>query len=575
VLRAAAAIVAPLALLAGCVRSLRAEPVEGGGPADTGLPLAFALDGAGPEVAWDFGDGAPGSSGARASHAFARAGRYQVQARQGGRVVASTFVDVRARPVLRAIPEEAQGALSCPAPGTGLDAAADLLDGMLGPGGAAELLNRTGVVHLALQSAAAGEGAVDPDEGLAFFTLAGVSGVVAAVGITDGEAASLVLGQFLEEQGAALSQSPDGFVRVHWPGRPDAAAFVDRGYLYLALPERGPEVDDQLRRAMAAVTAGGARGAERWPLIAELGAAVPEGICAVAIPRRPGAGPRGFFGTLRVERRELLVEGVFRADGPLWGVPAAAPALLDRGPEGPVMALSVSAPAEALAALLWGPRGAPERTRSAEALQGDGWDIEEAVEAAGDEVAVLAYFDAPAFLGNLIRGSREPDPRGALRVDARLRRKDPALRAVREALEAKGVEYAQRQEQGREVLRFRALEHPVEVIVGPERLRLRAGTVAGWRREVPLREALADRVGPGAFGAGHVSAVLDLDRLRDELRAPASVPGVADQRVEDVQRFALRFIDQLTGASELALDLAPDPLGARLRARVAVGAKGQ
>ena len=71
-----------------------------------------------------------------------------------------------------------------------------------------------------------------------------------------------------------------------------------------------------------------------------------------------------------------------------------------------------------------------------------------------------------------------------------------------------------------------------------------------------------------------MAAVLDLGRLRDELHAPASVPGVTDERVADVQRFAIRFIDQLTGASELALDLAPDPLGARLRARVTLGEVG-
>ena len=51
---------------------------------------------------------------------------------------------------------------------------------------------------------------------------------------------------------------------MQWPGRPDAAAFVDRGYLYLALPERA-SVEEQLQRAVAAVAAGGGRGAERWP----------------------------------------------------------------------------------------------------------------------------------------------------------------------------------------------------------------------------------------------------------------------------------------------------------------------
>jgi hypothetical protein len=133
------------------------------------------------------------------------------------------------------------------------------------------------------------------------------------------------------------------------------------------------------------------------------------------------------------------------------------------------------------------------------------------------------------------------------------------------------VEYRQRADG----LRFRALDQRVDVTVGPERLQLRAGVVAPSRRQSALRDALAARAGPGSFGPGHVSLVLDLGRLRDELRAPASVPGVADGRVEDVQHFAIRFIDQLTGARELALDLAPDPLGARLRARVKVGGREQ
>lgn len=560
----AAGVAALLALLAGCVRSLRSEPPEGG-PADTGVPLAFALDGSGPEVEWRWGDGTPPSRGPKTSHAFSRAGHYEVQALAGGRVVAITRVEVRPRPVLRAVPERAQGALSCAAPGAGLDDVADLLDGLLGPSGAAKLIARTGVLHLSLQSSAAGEGAVDPDEGLAFFTLPGVSGMVAAVGVTDAEAALLVLGQSLEEQGAALSQSAEGFVRVRWSGHPDAAAFADRGYLYLVLPERGAQVDEQLRRAKDEVTFGGERGAERWPLIAQARGAVPPGTCALAVPG-PGGG---FYGTLRVEGRELLAEGVFRADGPLWRAPASAPALLETAPEGPVIALSVSAPAEALASLLLGPRGAPERARSAEALKADGWDVEGAVDGVGDEVAVLGYFDASAFLGNLLRGNREPEPRGALWVDARLRRKEPALHALREALEAKGVEYAPRADG----LRFHALEERVEVTVAEERLQLRAGTVARWRRQVALREALAARAGPGSFGPGHVSLLLDLGRLEDELRAPAPVPGAADARVEEVQRFSARFIDQLTGARELALDLSPDPLGARLRARVVVGGR--
>jgi len=557
-----------LALLGGCVRSLRSEPPEGG-PADTGVPVAFALDGAGPEVEWRWGDGTPPSRGPRARHAFARAGHYEVQAVVAGRAVAVTGVDVRPRPVLRAVPARAQGALYCAAPGAGLDDAADLLDGLLGPSGAAKLLARTGVLHLALQSSAAGEGAVDPDEGLAFFTLPGVSGMVAAVGVTDEEAALGALGQSLEEQGAALSQSAQGFVQVQRPGQPDAAAFVDRGYLYLALPERGAPVAEQLRRAKEEVVGGGDRGAERWPLIAESREAVPEGTCAVAVPARAGASSRGFYGTLRLEGRELRAEGVFRADGPLWRAPAAAPALLGTAPEGPVIALSVSAPAEVLAALLLGPPGSPERARDAEALRAEGWDVEGAVEGLGDEVAVLGYFDAPAFLGNLIRGNKEPELRGALWVDARLRKKEPALRALREALEAKRVEYGQRADG----LRFEAMEEPVEVTVGPERLQLRAGTVGRWRRPAALREALAARAGPGSFGPGHVSLLVDLGRLEDELRAPASVPGVADGRVEDVQRFAVRFMNQLTGARELALDLAPDPLGARLRARVTVGGR--
>lgn len=570
-LRARAAfVVALLALLAGCVRSLRSEPPEGG-PADTGVSLAFALDGSGPEVEWRWGDGTAPSRGPKAWHAFSRAGHYEVQALAGGHVVAITGVEVRPRPVLRAVPERAQGALLCAAPGAGLDDLADLLDGLLGPSGAARLIARTGVLHLSLRSSAAGEGAVDPDEGLAFFTLPGVSGMVAAVGVTDEEAALLVLGQSLEEQGAALSQSAEGFMRVRWSGHPDAAAFADRGYVYLVLPERGAQVDEQLRRARDEVKGGGDHGAERWPLIAQARGAVPPGTCALAVPGRAG----GFYGTLRVEGRELWAEGVFRADGPLWRAPASAPALLETAPEGPVIALSVSAPAEALASLLWGPRGAPERARSVEALKAQGWDVEGAVDGVGDEVAVLGYFDASAFLGNLIRGNREPEPRGALWVDARLRRMEPALHALREALEAKGVEYGQRPGAGTgtEVLRFGALEQQVEVTVGPERLQLRAGTVARWRRQAALRAALAARAGPGSFGPGHVSLLVDLGRLKDELRAPASVPGAAEGRVEDVQRFSARFIEQLTGARELALDLSPDPLGARLRARVVVGGR--
>ncbi|HVE84172.1 MAG TPA: PKD domain-containing protein, partial [Myxococcales bacterium] len=368
-MRAAAAI-ASLALLAGCVRSVRVEP-GGGKPVDTGVPVAFSVEGAGAgadvDVEWTFGDGARVEHGARVAHAFDRAGRYQVVARSLGRVVGGAAVDVQPRPVLRAVPAAAQAALYCPAPRGRLDDAADFLDGMLGPGGASDLLDRTGVVRLALQSAAAGEGAVDPDEGLAFFTLPGVSGAVAAVGVVDGDAALGVLGQSLEEQGAGLSQSAGGYVRVHRPGRVDAGAFLDRGYLYLALPERDAQVEEQLQRVVGLVAAAGA-GAEAWPLIRELEGSVPRGLCALALPGRPGAVVRGLYASLQVAGKELHVEGVLRAGQPLWTAPAAAPSLLESGPDGPAAAVSISAPPEVLASLLLGAGGSPERRRSEEAL---------------------------------------------------------------------------------------------------------------------------------------------------------------------------------------------------------------
>jgi hypothetical protein len=99
----------------GCRRAVKPDL----GPdrtVEAGVPVRFGAEGPdAPVVTWRFGDKAQPRKAAQATHAWARAGTYTVEALdEDGKVVGSARLTVVPRPLLRAIPAEADFAAFFP-----------------------------------------------------------------------------------------------------------------------------------------------------------------------------------------------------------------------------------------------------------------------------------------------------------------------------------------------------------------------------------------------------------------------------------------------------------------------------
>lgn len=183
-------------------------------------------------------------------------------------------------------------------------------------------------------------------------------------------------------------------------------------------------------------------------------------------------------------------------------------------------------------------------------------------------MALLAYFDAAAFYRNFILNKR-PDVRGTVLVDAGLTRSGPVVEALSKWLQSSGTVRLETRQEGN-VTRFRgrAMEQPVLLSVAPERATLQLGETLERRPRGDVGAALLKRFGAGAFEPGHVSLMLDLGQLREELEAPGEVPGVPQGQLSAAKAFGGAFLDQLTPLDHVFLDFTPDEGGGRLKGRV-------
>ena len=170
----------------GCRRAVKPEvggdrTVEAGVPADFGSADADAA-----AVAWDFGDGQQ-ATGARVTHAFARAGTYTVRALHEGEEVGRAVLTVVPRPLLRAMPADTQMALYVPRLRGNVEPMVSFYEQLIGPENARRSLEAAPFVPLVLRSLgeAAGPSVVDPEEGLGFFAVPGFDGMVGLLGVTD------------------------------------------------------------------------------------------------------------------------------------------------------------------------------------------------------------------------------------------------------------------------------------------------------------------------------------------------------------------------------------------------------
>lgn len=572
----------------GCRRAVRPDLGQDR-TVEAGVPVEFGSreEGA-PAVTWEPGDGTASRQAARLSHAYARPGTYTLRALHEGEEVGRVRLTVVPRPVLRAVPAGAQTVLWVPRLRGSVEPLVDFYERLIGPENARRSLEEAPLVSLLLRGLYGGPGVVDPDEGFGFFLLPGFDGVVALLGIHEPAEALDAVARELEDVGHRVLRQEDGSARVvPQDNGPPMLLFEDRGYLYLAVPEtpdapeEGAPMKAQLvvspdpevaRREVKALTG---VGLSEEPLLGELRGRVAEGSAYLYSGARPEpgeeAGPvRGFFASLAVEAEALELDGFLASSRPLLqGASAPASALLEQAALGPMAAAQLSVPPEELAKLAFGSPGSPRRERTLERWRQEGLDAEALLKALRGDVAMLVYFDAPAFFRNFIRNKR-PEPKGTVVVEAGLNSAEAVRDLIDQQLKDLSPGVTTQKLPDGVLYRTKVREQPVELRVTPQRATLRVGELLEGRQRGDVGTALRERFGGAAFGAGHVSVMLDLGRLRADLQAPESVPGVPQGQLAAAQAFTGALLDQLTPLDSAFLDFSLAEGGARLKGRVSL-----
>jgi hypothetical protein len=586
--RAVLLSVLALALAAsGCHRAAKPElgtdrTVEAGMPVDFGSKAKDA-----PELSWDFGQGASLRKGAHVSHAFARTGTFTVRAldEDGKDELGRVRITVVPRPLLRAVPRRAEAALFVPRLRGNIEPLVDFFERLVGAENAQAALAQAPLVSLVLQSlSGSGEarGVVDPEEGLGFFTLEGFAGGVALVGVTEPDAALDAVEADIREHGGLARRAEDGSVRIAATDGPELLAFVDRGYLYVITPERLEPLEDDgvqkaadgesedVARVRALITGAQPEGLGANPRLQALQAKVAPGnlyFYAGDPDEKTDDAILGLWSSMKVSPQGLDVDGFAATPRPLFGgAQGVVGELLKQAPEGAFAALQLSLPPKEMAALVFGGEGSPRRQRRLARLKAAGVDAEALLGALRGDLAMLAYFDAPAFFLNLSR-TGEPQPRGSLLLDAGLLKAGPVLDYVTRQAEKSPFRVQTLKE--KDTTRFKAsvLAQPVELSVSEQRLALRAGSSPAGRASVDVAAGLRQRFGGTSFGPGHLSLMLDVERLRTELGAVREVKGVSPQQLAGMQTLVGALLDQ-TPFDHAFLDLSPEEGGARLKGRV-------
>ncbi|AEI65998.1 PKD domain-containing protein [Corallococcus macrosporus] len=576
----------------GCRRVVRPDlgqdrTVEAGVPVDLGSQREDAT-----AVTWDFGDGSDAQTAPWVSHAFSRTGAYTVRALHEGEEVGRVQLTVVPRPVLRAVPASARTVMWLPELRGHVDRLMDFYARLVGPENARQAVEASPLLPLLFADLEGDAGTVvDADEGFGFFLLPDFDGVVTLLGITEPEAAMSAVASELERAGHGVMPRPDGSVTVEpAAGGPPMLLFEDRGYLYLAVPEGLEEPEDgepRQAQVLAIPDAEVARQAVRGltgpglaedPLLTELRPKVADGSVYLFSAQQPGAAEdthpiRGFAASLAVMPERVDLDGFLSSTTPLFqGARAPASALLKDAELGPIAAAQISVPPEELARLVFGAPGSERRERVVASWRREGLDVEALLQSLRGDVVLRAYFDIPAFFRNFLRNKR-PDPKGTLVVEAGLTASEPVRALVQKHLEDSPLRYTTQQEPDGTLFRTRIREQPVELRILPERASLLAGEVLDGRPRGDVGAELRERFGGEAFSTGHVSLMVDLGRLRADLRTAEKVPGVPSALLGATKALSGALLDRITPLDSGFLDFAPVEGGGRLKGRLSLRAE--
>ncbi|MBM7114789.1 PKD domain-containing protein [Archangium primigenium] len=581
----------------GCRKGVRPEAGEDR-TVEAGVPVTFGSAAAdAPTVTWDFGDGSPRVQGTRVTHAFPRRGDYTVQALEGDASQASARLTVVPRPVLRAIPAEAEVAVFVPQLRDNVDPVMGFVSRLLGEPQVMRGLDAVPLLSLVLREATGEARLVDPEEGLGFFSLPDFEGSVVLLGVQDVQGARDAVVKELSARGASVvRQEPEGSVLLRRDNGALLLLFADRGYLYLVVPDvptvegsgegaeegriqktlAGPPVDMPLEPVRLRIQGFQDAGLSEQPLLVTMRQRVAAG--NVLVYARPvgddaAEGFQGAWAALRFQEGQAELEGWVESTQSLGGAEAPAPRLLEQAPLDPIAALTLSLPPETLTKLVFGAPGSEQRARMTRGLGAQGLDaasVDGLLGALRGDVSLLAYLDAAAFYRNFLTGSQKPEPRGSLLVQAGLVRSEPVLKWLTGVLESRRQPFQVVKDKAGTRLTTRLMNQPVEFSLTEDRLTVLGGEPLGLRPQGAVGAALRERFGAAGFESGHLTAMVDMGRVLSELQAPKDVPGVPPQQLSMVQTMAATLLEQLPPVDSLFLDFAAEPGGGRFRLRAAL-----
>jgi hypothetical protein len=545
----------------GCTRYLRPEM----GPersVDTGVPVVLGTADS-PPLDWDFGDGQT-THASQVQHAFARPGAYVVRALHGTEELARVRLDAVARPILRAIPENADGAFCLTRIRGKLEPAIDFAERLVGPDSIQGFLEGSVLIPLALENPH-----IEAEGGIGLFTVPDFRGLVGLIASRDPGALIADLEQRFARMGARVAQDRDGSLRVHGPAGEEIALVADRGYVYLIVPQKDDRPgsgspDPQV--AVATVRRSRATGLEAAQQLAGQTAQGGAAFLFLDVGSPHQTRVRTLVATGNIADRTLSVDGLLHADGPLWNVASSpVPKLLDAAPNDSIGALSLSVTPSDVRPLLLGLLSAPGQQALMTRVGLAHADVEQVLSALAGDLALLAYFDADAFFRHVARSMEKPSPRGTVLLEAGLVQPKTMEDLLRARLVEPGLASRRETKDGRIRFVLPIEDQPDALVeVARDRLSVSVGEpLHGELRDVGA--ALRERFGDGVFGQGHVSGVAEVGLLLRQLEGPVTAPGVPSAQLTVLQTFAAAFVRQLTPIDAVFFDIAPTAEGARLR----------
>lgn len=544
-----------LVALLGCVRPARIERRDQ--PVEAGVPVPFVSD---TELAWDFGDGSAVVLGAQVSHAFPRSGRYTVRGRDGSTLREQISIVVAPRPVLHLVPPDVELALLA----RGLDElgpAVDFMERLAGPDNVHDALEANPAVAWAVEQGIAGGGPLDAREGLALFVWPGTGDVlVTAVGVADDDAALKAFTSWLDARGWSRVSVVLGLTRYEREARA-LDVFLDRGALYVV----DAPITGRLPSAQARVASASALGLEAQGPTEAMLDALPAGGLVVFLRAPEGSSWSTGAVALRIDGDELRAEGSLEAARPLWAdVATPATRLLQKAPQGPIAVVSGMLGADALAALVLGPAGSGRRARFERELAEDGVELSRVLAGLGAGLDVLVYADVEGFVRGTLAAGGKPRPRVSLLLEAPVVDAavlEPQLDAW---LGAKLSRLEKLKEAQLRLWRGEDGSGPLDVALTDKALFVKGGAPIDAREPVNLLAEYAARF-DGAFGPGHLSALIDVGRLRQELLQPRLMD-VDPRKALTAQALAVTILDRFTRLELAMVDVAPAPTGAKVQA---------